>query len=150
MMAGNQDTGQRQAVINADMQKFQEQQDYPVQQLNMRLAALGMSPYGKTETSNKTSTSEDKGPDWATIGLGGLKVLPSLMAMSDRNTKTDITKLTDGDVPMYSYRYKSDPKTYPKIVGPMAQDVEKKFPSAVKKIGKYKTIDYSNLMEVLS
>jgi hypothetical protein len=150
MMAGNQDTAQRQSVINADMQKFQEQQDYPVQQLNMRLAALGMSPYGKTETSNKTSTSEDKGPDWATIGLGALKTIPSLVAMSDREAKTDITKLTDGDIPMYSYRYKGDPKSYPKIVGPMAQDVEKKFPSAVKKIGKYKTINYSNLMEVLS
>lgn len=150
MMAGQSDMAQRQQVINADMQKFQERQDYPVQQLNMRLAALGMSPYGKTETSNKTSTSEDKGPDWATIGLGTLKTIPSLVAMSDRDAKTDITKLTDGDIPMYSYRYKGDPKSYPKIVGPMAQDVEKKFPSAVKKIGKYKTIDYSNLMEVLS
>jgi hypothetical protein len=150
LTSGRQDQAQSQAIIDSAMRQFQERQDYPIQQLNMRLAALGMSPYGKTETSNKTSTSEDKGPDWATIGLGGLKVLPSLMAMSDRNTKTDITKLTDGDVPMYSYRYKGDPKTYPKIVGPMAQDVEKKFPSAVKKIGKYKTIDYSNLMEVLS
>jgi hypothetical protein len=51
---------------------------------------------------------------------------------------------------MYSYRYKGDPKSYPKVVGPMAQDIEKKYPSAVKKVGKYKTIDINNLMEVLS
>ena len=70
--------------------------------------------------------------------------------MGDRDAKTDIKKLTDGDIPMYSYRYKGDPKSYPKIVGPMAQDIEKKYPSAVKKVGRYKTIDINNLMEVLS
>jgi hypothetical protein len=51
---------------------------------------------------------------------------------------------------MYAYRYKGDPKTYPKVVGPMAQDIQKKVPSAVKKIGKRKVVNYSNLMEVLS
>jgi hypothetical protein len=150
MSGGQQEQAQRQAGINAEMQKFQEKQNYPVEQLNLRLAALGMSPYGKTEISNKTATAEQQGPDWATIGLGALKTLPALWAMSDRNTKTDITKLTDDEIPIYSYRYKGDPKSYPKVVGPMAQDIEKKYPSAVKKVGKYKTIDINNLMEVLS
>jgi hypothetical protein len=154
MTAGQQDQTQRQNVINADMQKFQEQWQYPTEQLNMRLAALGMSPYGKTTTGTGTSSTETP-TDWATVGLGGLKTLGGLfgsgglLAMSDKNTKTDITKLTDGDIPMYSYRYKGDPKSYPKVVGPMAQDIEKKYPSAIKKVGKYKTIDLSNLMEVL-
>jgi hypothetical protein len=147
MFAGQQDQAQSQRNIDAEMQKWAEKHNYPVEQLNMRLAALGMSPYGKTETINKTSTSEDKGPDWSTIGLGALG---ALLKFSDRDAKTDIQKLTDGDIPMYSYRYKGDPKSYPKIVGPMAQDIEKKFPSAVKKVGKYKVVDYSNLMEVLS
>ena len=149
MTAGQQEQGQRQNVINADMQKFQEKWDYPTQQLNMRLAALGMSPYGKTTTGTGTSSTETP-TDWATTGLGVLKSLPALFAMSDRNTKTDITKLTNDEIPMYSYRYKGDPKTYPKVVGPMAQDIEKKYPSAVKKVGRYKTIDINNLMEVLS
>jgi len=69
--------------------------------------------------------------------------------MSDRNMKTDIEKITDGPVPLYAYRYKSDPKTYPKVVGPMAQDVEKKFPSSVKKFGGKRVIDINNLMEAL-
>jgi hypothetical protein len=70
--------------------------------------------------------------------------------LSDRKDKTDITQLTKGDVPLYSYRYKNDPKTYPKVVGPMAQDIEKKHPSAIKKVGRHKTVDINNLMEVLS
>jgi hypothetical protein len=51
--------------------------------------------------------------------------------------KTDITKV--GRHPLginiHAYRYKGDPKTYPKVVGPMAEDVAKKFgPAAVAKI----------------
>jgi hypothetical protein len=166
LAAGQQDTAARQKVIDAAMGKFAEAQNYPTEQLNMRLAALGMSPYGKTTTGTGTS-STDTPVDWATVGLGGLKALPGLigtgatagaggsgllglLAMSDRNTKTDITKLTDGEIPLYSYRYKDDPKTYPKVVGPMAQDIEKKYPKAIKKVGRYKTIDINNLMEVLS
>jgi hypothetical protein len=148
--AGQNDQGYKQSQIGADRERWGEQWNYPVEQLNTKLAALGMSPYGKTETINKTSTSEKQGPDFATMGLGVLQMLPMLMMMSDRNTKTDITKLTDGDIPIYSYRYKGDPKSYPKVVGPMAQDIEKKYPSAVKKVGKYKTVDLDNLMEVLS
>jgi len=151
-MGGQQQQQYGQNVINADMQKFQEQQQSPVEALNIRLAALGMSPYGKTEIGSKTSTSEKQGTDWATLGLGALKTLPSLLALSDRNMKTDIKKVGDdplAGIPIYSYRYKGDPKTYPKVVGPMAQDIEKKFPSAVKKVGRYKAVDIHNLMEVL-
>jgi hypothetical protein len=72
---------------------------------------------------------------------------------SDREAKTDIKKIgkdpLDG-IPIYAYRYKGDPKSYPKVVGPMAQDIEKKYPSAVKKIGKHRVVDIGNLMEVLS
>ena len=153
LAAGGQEQGYRQRLIDAARQKFEEMRSYPTEQLNIRLAALGMSPYGKTETQYKTSTAEDKGPDLATILLGAGKTAVGLapyLAMSDRNMKTDIKKLTDGDIPIYSYRYKDDPKSYPKVVGPMAQDIEKKYPSAVKKVGRYKTVNLQNLMEVLS
>jgi hypothetical protein len=109
-----------------------------------------MSPYGKTETMQKTGTSERPGTDWATLGLGALKTLPALWAMSDRKMKTDIEKVMDGPIPLYAYRYKSDPKTYPKVVGPMAQDVEKVVPRAVKKVGGKRVIDINNLMEALA
>ena len=147
LAAGAQDTAQKQKVIDADMGKFAEKWNYPVEQLNLLLASLGMSPYGKTETGSKTATSEQLPTDWATLALGGLK---TAAAFSDRRAKTDIEKLTGGDIPIYAYRYKSDPKTYPKVVGPMAQDIEKKYPSAIKKAGKHKIIDINNLMEALS
>lgn len=148
--AGAQEQAQRQAQIDANMAKWGEKRNYPLEQLNIRLAALGMSPYGKTETSTKTSTSEQPPFDWATFGLGALKTIPAFWAMSDRSMKTDIKKLTGGPIPLYAYRYKGDPKSYPKVVGPMAQDVEKVAPSAVKKVGGKRVVNLSNLMEVLS
>jgi hypothetical protein len=150
LTGGGAEQAQGQREIDAAMKQFYEKRDYPLESLNTRLAALGMSPYGRTETTNKTATSEEKGIDWPTLGLGVLKTVPALWAMSDRDAKTDIEKVSDGDIPMYAYRYKGDPKTYPKVVGPMAQDIQKKVPSAVKKVGKRKVVDYSNLMEALS
>jgi hypothetical protein len=35
---------------------------------------------------------------------------------------------------MYAYRYMGDPKTYPKAVGPMAQDVEKRYPGSTMEV----------------
>jgi len=148
--AGQEQQAQRQAVYDMRMGKWGEKRNYPLEQLNIKLAALGMSPYGKTETMQKTSTSEQPPFDWATFGLGALKTIPSFFAMSDRNMKTDIEKLTGGPIPLYAYRYKGDPKSYPKVVGPMAQDVEKVVPSAVKKVGGKRVVNLSNLMEVLS
>lgn len=61
-----------------------------------------------------------------------------LSLLSDRSQKTDIKKLGKDDetgLDIYSYRYKGDPKTYPKVVGPMAQDIEKKYPGATKRRG---------------
>jgi hypothetical protein len=59
------------------------------------------------------------------LGLGIMK--------SDERDKTDIKREgTDHEgIPLYSYRYKEDPKTYPKVVGPMAQDIAKIDPRRV-------------------
>jgi hypothetical protein len=82
------------------------------------------------------------------FGLGGdlLKFggqsLPGMIS-SDRADKTDIEKFGKDEntgLDAYAYRYKGDPKTYPKVVGPMAQDIEKKAPAAVKKIAGHRTI----------
>lgn len=81
------------------------------------------------------------------FGLGGdlLKFggqfLPGVF--SDRNDKTDIEKLGKDEptgLDVYAYRYKDDPKTYPKTVGPMAQDVERKAPGTTKKISGHRVI----------
>ena len=67
--------------------------------------------------------------------LGSLTGLAFLK--SDVRDKTDI-KREGADprtgIPLYSYRYKEDPKTYPKVVGPIAQDIEKIAPELVRAI----------------
>ena len=60
------------------------------------------------------------------------------MAMSDETMKTDITKVGKDKatgLTQYAYRYKGDPKSYPKVVGPMAQDIAKKFPGQTANVG---------------
>jgi len=71
----------------------------------------------------------------------GLALLP---ALSDKDMKTDIKKLGKDEetgLDIYSYRYKDDPKTYPKVVGPMAQDIEKKYPGATQRRGDRLTVN---------
>jgi hypothetical protein len=68
--------------------------------------------------------------------------LAPLMMLSDRRMKTDIKKLGKDPLTgldMYAYRYKGDPKSYPKVVGPMAQDIEKRG-GPVREIGGHKVI----------
>ena len=141
--AGKNDEAYKQRLIDADMSKFDEAKNYDLERLNTLMAALGMSPYGKTESSTRTGTSEQGGTDWASTILGGAKLLGGFMGLSDERDKTDIKKLGEENeygFPLYSYRYKDDPKSYPKVVGPMAQDIEKKLPHLVKEIGGHKTV----------
>lgn len=82
------------------------------------------------------------GPAMSAVGMA-LPFLPGF-GLSDRRDKTDIEEL--GVDPLtglkqYSYRYKGDPKNYPKIVGPMAQDIEKVRPDLVREIGGHKVVD---------
>lgn len=107
----------------------------PWTNLNRYLGTVsGLGPIiGNAGTTTGTSTTQQQTPwtQYAGLGLAGLGLL------SDRETKTDIKKIGEDDatgLPIYSYRYKEDPKTYPKIVGLMAQDVEKAFPGTTEKV----------------
>lgn len=132
---GQAEQAQTQKELDDAYSRWQDRQNEDVNDLNLLLSALGMSPYGKTETANKT-TSGGGGTDIAQAGLGVFSLLMGLF--SDREDKTDIEKLgvdPATGLQMYAYRYKKDPKHYPKVVGPMAQDIEKKFPGSTKKVG---------------
>ena len=142
---GTQRQAQQQRQLEEAYARFVEQRDYPTQQLNLRLAALGATPYGQTTT--QTASGGQQGSGFLT-GLGGLGTLASgaasLFALSDRTEKTDIKKVGKDEetgLDLYSYRYKGDPKTYPKVVGPMAQDIEKKFPEMVSSINGKKAVN---------
>lgn len=79
---------------------------------------------------------------WAPFaaGAGGASSLGGLLAIgaaSDRRLKTDIKKIgmdEETGLDLYAYRYKGDPKDYPKVVGPMAQDIEEKYPDEVTEV----------------
>ena len=125
---GQQEETKSQQILDDAKRRFDEAENYDLEQLNVLLSALGMSPYGKTESTEKISDSGSSGVDFGTLGLG---IFSLLFGLSDRTEKTDIKKVgTDKNtgIPLYSYRYKGDPKSYPKVVGPMAQDIEKAYP----------------------
>jgi Chaperone of endosialidase len=146
--AGSLEQQQAQNQINAQMAKFQQAWAYPGQQLGVLQSALGQTPYGQSQTGTG-QTQTQTSPDYAMSALGGLSMLGglfsggstsaasgigSLFSGSDRALKTDITKVgvhKPTKLPIYAYRYKGDPKSYPKAVGPMAEDVAKVAPGAV-------------------
>jgi hypothetical protein len=149
--AGGFEQQQAQNQINAQMAQFQQANQYPTQQLGIMESALGMTPYdtGTAGTSASTTTQTQSNP--ASMALGGLQTLgglfsgggtsamsglAGLFSGSDRRLKTDIQKIGKHatGIPMFAYRYKGDPKSYPKVVGPMAEDVMKIAPHAVRKV----------------
>jgi hypothetical protein len=64
---GEQQQSQQQRQLEEAYARFVEQRDFPTQQLNLRLAALGATPYGQTTT--QTKTGGESGSNLAT-GLG--------------------------------------------------------------------------------
>ena len=150
--AGGFEQNQQQNDINAQLAQFQQAWQYPQQQMGMMESALGMTPYATSTsgTSANQTTQTQSNPMSAALGglqtLGGLFSAPAggtsamsgLMGMfgggSDRRLKTDIKKIGvhHTGLPMFAYRYKGDPKSYPKVVGPMAEDVMKIAPHAVR------------------
>ena len=106
----------------------------PLQQLQVLQSALSNSPYGNTTTGITVAPGPSSNPWMQGLGLG----MMGLSFLSDRTEKTDIKKVgkdTETGLDLYAYRYKGDPKTYPKVVGPMAQDIAKKFPDQVREVG---------------
>lgn len=147
--AGAQQQQQAQNQIAAQMGQFSQAQQYPGQQLGILQSALGMTPYGSTTMGSQTGQSQTTTtPSMMSDITGGLTALggafgsggpfASLLSGSDKHLKTDITKIgvhPPTGLPLYSYRYKGDPKSYPKVSGPMAEDAMQVAPQAVKTIG---------------
>jgi hypothetical protein len=145
--AGGMEQQQAQNEINANMAAFQQANQYPYQQLSLLQSALGMTPY-ETAQQGQSTTQTQSSPNYLQAATSGLQMLGSVFSPtgalgalnpygSDRRLKTDITKIGrhPSGINIHAYRYKGDPKSYPKVVGPMAEDVAKKFgPAAVAKI----------------
>ena len=139
---------QQQRYYDRAREMWENEWNYPLQQLNLRLAALGMTPYGHTETGFSQTKSGGGGGIGQALGIGG-QLLGMLAGFSDREAKVDIEEVGEHPVlpiPLYAYRYKKDPKSYPKVIGPMAQDVEKVAPHLVRKVGKRRVVDLTALV----
>ena len=93
---------------------------------------------GVTPGNYGSSTSQPiYGPTTAsTIGSLGMLGL-GLAQMSDKTMKKDMEKVGKhpSGVDIYKYRFKGAPPDSPKMMGPMAQDMEKKFPGSTMRIG---------------
>lgn len=143
---GQQRQAMNQAALDEAYARFMEQRNYPIEMLNLRLGATSATPYGTTTTGQQLVP---RGNSFLT-GLGtvgsaaaGIAGLGRLF-MSDERMKTDVEKVgkdKDSGLTMYAYRYKGDPKTYPKVVGPMAQEVEKKYPDQVRDVAGRKAVN---------
>jgi hypothetical protein len=144
--AGLQQQQQAQNQINAQLGKFQQAWGYPTQQLGALQSALGMTPYGQAQQGQSTTTTQQS-PDYINAIFSGLQTagglfggggpFASLLTGSDRRLKTDVKRVDThpSGLPIYAYRYKGDPKSYPKVVGPMAEHVAQIAPHAVVPMG---------------
>jgi hypothetical protein len=135
--AGASQTMQAQNQINSQINKFQQAQSYPNQQLNILLSALGMTPHDTSTTgaSQQTTTTPT---DWANLIMQGAQTGADIYKASDKKVKTDITPLGSDPVtgiPIKSFRMKGQSPSAPKTIGPLAQDIEKAAPGSTAKIG---------------
>ena len=153
--------GQQQAQVELAAQEAQynAMRGYPLEQLDIFGAALGQTPYGQSSTQRQPLTSNPiMGGIGGALAFGAAGFNPFLgaalggvgsMNISDPSMKTDIQKVgkdKETGLNMYSYRYKGDPKTYPKVVGPMADEIQKKYPDKVKRIGGKLAVEGNFLM----
>lgn len=149
---GSNERAIAQAQSDLEAQKWQNNYDSGLNALNVRLAALGMSPYGKTTTTNETKSGGTSSNTGMQIAGGIMSLLP-LMFSDERlkkNVRTEGT--TDAGVPLKSYEYRGFMgKARPgRQLGVMAQDLEKVDPGAVHRVpgpdGKeYRAVDYSRV-----
>jgi len=143
---GQQRQAQQQAALDEAYRRFQEQQNYPIEMLNLRLGATSATPYSTTSTGTQFVPRGNaflQGLGAVGSAATGAAALYPLI-FSDERMKTDITKVgrdKETGLDMYAYRYKGDPKTYPKVVGPMAQDIEKKYPEQVREVAGRKAVN---------
>lgn len=142
----------QQAGLDAEANKWQEAYDAPLTALNTRLAALGMSPYGKTTSTTETKTGGTSSNTALSVLGGAMSFLPLMFSDKDlkKNIRTEGT--TEAGVPLRSYEYKGFmAKAAPgRQVGVLAQDMEKVDPQAVQKLKgpdgkKYRAVDYSRV-----
>ena len=136
LQAGTLQQQQVQSLIDAAKLQWEQFTNKPIQGLQAITGATNI-PQGAGTTQQNPGV----------LGILGAGI-GALGALCDRSRKCDIEEVGVDEVTgltVYAYRYKADPKSYPKVVGYMADEVEKLYPAAVRKIGSAQVIDFSKL-----
>lgn len=138
-------------------QLAQREADIPVEMLRL-LGGATPGTYGGTSSTTQPTQSNPLATVAGLASIGGglfgpFGIFPGALSgiFSDERDKTDIKKLgrdRETGLDMYAYRYRGDPKDTPKVVGPMAQDIERKYPNAVREIGGHKVVNANMLRAV--
>jgi hypothetical protein len=125
LQAGTLQNQQTQQLIDAAKMQWEQFANKPIQGLQAITGATNVpSGYGKTEQNP------------GVLGILGAG-LSGLGALCDRSMKEDIEEIgiePKTGLMLYAFRYKSDPKTYPKVIGYMADEVETKYPGTTREI----------------
>jgi len=147
---GEQKRDLGQSALDEAYLKYVTEQQFPEQQLARYQSSIYGNPLLAQPSYNKTTTGTQAGggPGLGKTLLGMAGTAVGISKMSDERAKTDITPIGMDDstgLQMYAFRYKGDPKNYPKVVGPIAQDVEQKYPEAVGEVSGFKTVSMDML-----
>jgi len=154
--AGAQQDAYNQALTNADIQKWNYNQNLDANKLGQYSGLIyGQNNGGINTTTSQVPMSGSGLGQMLGLGISGLGTLGSLfgsfgpfagMLASDRRLKTDIHKVgeTSSGTNIYTYRYKGDPSKTTHM-GVMAQEVRKANPEAVKSLGGLLAVDYSKV-----
>lgn len=143
-----------QDLLNQEYQRFADERQQPIDQLNILQYGLGVTPYGSTTSGTTTQYGGQQKQNGFAQGIGAIgsiasSFLPMLGLLSDETTKTDVEPLGKDErgVEMAAYRYKGDPKSYPKVVGPAsAQQHERAVPGSTTKAPNGKRVIKSNFL----
>jgi hypothetical protein len=132
--AGKTEQQTNQAADTAKMQEFLRGQGWDQQQISWLTSVLAGTPHGSTSTVQEPNNS-----GWGILGsLIGTGA--SLLKLSDRRLKTDISVIgeTYDHLPIYRFKYVGSDEWQ---IGLMAQDVEEVMPAAVVDVNGVKAID---------
>lgn len=143
----NQPLNETAALLSGQMIQTPQAQAVPQTQVAPTdLIGATMGSYGGQMQAYNAQQQQQAANMGGLYGLGGSALMGAGMFFSDRRLKEDITKVgkTEGGNNVYTYVYKDDP-TRTQQTGVMAQEVKKRNPEAVRKMGGFYAVDYSKV-----
>jgi len=148
--------GQSQAELDIAQRKFLEERTFPEATLSQYSQFIQPTQAQLGAAGTRTNIGPGQAqPTYLQQTAGFLGALGStagaFAGMSDPREKTDVKKIGMDDatgLAMYSFRYKDDPKTYPKVVGPMSDEVKEKYPELVSEVDGTEVVDFGGLASI--